>query len=103
MLGFLSEADYKLVAKAIRHRVTAIKHHREKQQRLKEGGPDHTPETTQPAGPAPAPPTCAPAEVVTYRVSEGAPTGGLSCSCTSQSHLVLAPHRPRPRRRARRQ
>lgn len=32
VLGFLSEADYKLVAKAIRHRVTAIKHQREKQQ-----------------------------------------------------------------------
>lgn len=71
VLGFLSEADYKLVAKAIRHRVTAIKHHREKQQHLKDGGADHTPTTTRPACPDPAPSTGAPAaEIVTYRVSE---------------------------------
>ncbi|XP_047184186.1 serine/threonine-protein kinase WNK4 isoform X2 [Scophthalmus maximus] len=36
VLGFVCEADYKLVAKAIRHRVTAVKHQREKQRRLLE-------------------------------------------------------------------
>ncbi|KAM7387661.1 hypothetical protein PAMA_010007 [Pampus argenteus] len=34
LLGFVCEADYKLVAKVIRHRVTAIKCQREKQRRL---------------------------------------------------------------------
>ncbi|XP_065821086.1 serine/threonine-protein kinase WNK4 isoform X1 [Labrus bergylta] len=34
VLGFLCEADYKLVAKAIRHRVTAIKRQREKKHQL---------------------------------------------------------------------
>lgn len=36
MLGFVCEADYKLVAKAMRHRVTAIKRQREKQRHLLE-------------------------------------------------------------------
>ncbi|XP_041087646.1 serine/threonine-protein kinase WNK4-like isoform X2 [Polyodon spathula] len=36
VLGFVCEADYKLVCKAIRDRVTAIKHKREKQKRLQE-------------------------------------------------------------------
>lgn len=43
VLGFVSEADYKLVAKAIRHRVTAIKRQREKQRRLLEKEPDASP------------------------------------------------------------
>ncbi|KAJ0006210.1 hypothetical protein NQD34_013483 [Periophthalmus magnuspinnatus] len=34
ILGFVSEADYKLVAKAIRYRVSAIKRQRDKMQRL---------------------------------------------------------------------
>lgn len=45
MLGFLCEADYKLVAKAIRHRVTAIKRQREKQRRLLEEALNHQKET----------------------------------------------------------
>lgn len=51
VLGFLSEADYKLVAKAIRHRVTAIKHQREKQERH--------PKTPDPPGPNQTATTCA--------------------------------------------
>lgn len=100
VLGFLSEADYKLVAKAIRYRVTAIKHQREKQRRLKEGESDHTPKTTLTS------------ETVARQVSEAVPMetgeevgtrscwqgwvqtssrlawshGGFICSCTSQSN-----------------
>ena len=40
VLGFLCEADYKLVAKAIRHRVTAIKRQRDKRRHLLEEEPD---------------------------------------------------------------
>lgn len=40
VLGFLCEADYKLVAKVIRHRVTAIKRQRDKRRRLLEEEPD---------------------------------------------------------------
>ncbi|KAM8724449.1 serine/threonine-protein kinase WNK4-like isoform 1-T1 [Acanthopagrus schlegelii] len=40
VLGFLCEGDYKLVAKAIRHRVTAIKRQRDKRRRLLEEEPD---------------------------------------------------------------
>lgn len=36
VLGFVCEADYKLVAKAIRDRATAIKRQREKQRRMAE-------------------------------------------------------------------
>lgn len=36
VLGFVCEVDYKLVAKAIRHCVTAIKHQREKRRLLME-------------------------------------------------------------------
>lgn len=36
VLGFVCKADYNVVAKAIRHRVTAIKRQREKQRRLLE-------------------------------------------------------------------
>lgn len=36
----MCEADYKLVAKAIRHRVTAIKRQREKRRRLLEEEPE---------------------------------------------------------------
>ncbi|XP_039681080.1 serine/threonine-protein kinase WNK4-like isoform X2 [Perca fluviatilis] len=47
VLGFVCEADYMLVAKAIRNRVTAIKRQREKQRRL--------PEETDPAPLTPEP------------------------------------------------
>lgn len=36
VLGFVCEADYKLVAKAMRNRVTAIKRQRERQRRIRE-------------------------------------------------------------------
>lgn len=36
VLGFVCEADYKLVAKAMRDRVTAIKRQRERQRRIRE-------------------------------------------------------------------
>lgn len=107
VLGFLSEADYKLVAKAIRYRVTAIKHQREKQRRLKEGEPDHTPKTTLTSSQR-----ASAAETVARQVSEAVPMetgeevgtrscwqgwvqtssrlawshGGFICSCTSQSN-----------------
>ncbi|XP_078101159.1 serine/threonine-protein kinase WNK4-like isoform X2 [Sander vitreus] len=48
VLGFVCEADYVLVAKAIRNRVTAIKRQREKQRRLLEES-DPTPLTPEPA------------------------------------------------------
>lgn len=75
VLGFLSESDYKLVAKAIRHRVTAIKHQREKQRHLKGGEPDHTPNTT----PASA------AETAAHQVSKTVPkeTGEEAGPCSS--------------------
>ena len=41
----MCEADYKLVAKAIRHQVTAIKRQREKQHRLLEGAPNRQGDT----------------------------------------------------------
>jgi len=36
ILGFVCEADYKMIAQAIRHRVTAVKYQRDKQRRLQE-------------------------------------------------------------------
>ncbi|XP_039973799.1 serine/threonine-protein kinase WNK4-like [Xiphias gladius] len=74
VLGFVCEADYKLVAKAIRHRVTAIKRQREKQRRLLEGAlnrqgdavveeePDPTPRPPEPSNQKPAPATSPTAE-----------------------------------------
>lgn len=41
VLGFVCKADYNVVAKAIRHRVTAIKRQREKQRRLLEETQNH--------------------------------------------------------------
>ncbi|XP_008293026.1 serine/threonine-protein kinase WNK4-like [Stegastes partitus] len=55
VLGFLSEADYKLVAKAIRHRVTAIKRQREKQRGLLEEALSHQKESAIKEEPGPAP------------------------------------------------
>ncbi|XP_064380880.1 serine/threonine-protein kinase WNK4 isoform X2 [Dromaius novaehollandiae] len=49
MLGFVCEADYKLVAKAVRDRVVAIKRKREKLKRAQEAAPRAEPE------PEPAP------------------------------------------------
>ncbi|XP_023263455.1 serine/threonine-protein kinase WNK1-like [Seriola lalandi dorsalis] len=74
VLGFVCEADYKLVAKAIRHRVTAIKRQREKQRRLNEGALnrqtdavieeelDPTPKPPEPSNQRPAPAASASAE-----------------------------------------
>ena len=50
VLGFLSEADYKLVAKAIRQRVTTIKLQREKQSRLLEQEPESLHKSAEQAG-----------------------------------------------------
>ncbi|XP_068581846.1 serine/threonine-protein kinase WNK4 isoform X2 [Cebidichthys violaceus] len=52
VLGFLCEADYKPVAKAIRHRVTAVKRQREKRRRLLESEP--APRTPEPPNHRPA-------------------------------------------------
>lgn len=70
VLGFVCEADYKLVAKAIRDRVTAIKRHREKLRRQaeevqrrrqeevieEEPEPSLEPESSVSSPPAPKPP-----------------------------------------------
>ncbi|XP_034394836.1 serine/threonine-protein kinase WNK4-like [Cyclopterus lumpus] len=48
VLGFLCEADYKPVAKAIRHRVTAVKHQREEQRCLLEESDPATQTPEQP-------------------------------------------------------
>ncbi|XP_051797237.1 serine/threonine-protein kinase WNK4-like isoform X2 [Acanthochromis polyacanthus] len=68
VLGFLSEADYKLVAKAIRLQVTAIKHQREKQRRLLDEAvshqkeePDPAPQLAEPSNQRPAASTSTPA------------------------------------------
>ncbi len=54
----MCEADYKLVAKAIRHRVTAIKRQREKQRRLLEEALNRQKEAVieEESDPAPQPP-----------------------------------------------
>lgn len=44
----MCEADYKLVAKAIRHRVTAVKQQREKQRRLLEEEPEMPSQRAEP-------------------------------------------------------
>ncbi|KAM9345922.1 serine/threonine-protein kinase WNK4-like [Symphorus nematophorus] len=58
VLGFVCEADYKLVAKMIRHRVTAIKRQREKQRRLQEEALNRQKEAgiEEESDPAPQPP-----------------------------------------------
>ncbi|KAE8282657.1 Serine/threonine-protein kinase WNK4 [Larimichthys crocea] len=58
VLGFVCEADYKLVAKAIRHRVTTIKRQREKQRRLLEEAVSCQKEAVieEESDPAPQPP-----------------------------------------------
>ncbi|KAI3359462.1 hypothetical protein L3Q82_013780 [Scortum barcoo] len=65
VLGFVCEADYKLVAKAIRHQVTAIKRQREKQRRLKEAvieeESDPVPQPPEPANQKAAVATSTPA------------------------------------------
>ncbi|KAM6957817.1 serine/threonine-protein kinase WNK4 [Aplochiton taeniatus] len=55
VLGFVCEADFKLVARAIRDRVTAIKRQREKQRRLTEEANRRREETVIEEGPEPAP------------------------------------------------
>ncbi|XP_034046057.1 serine/threonine-protein kinase WNK4 [Thalassophryne amazonica] len=52
VLGFVSEADYKPVAKAIRHRITAIKRQREKQRSLMRVLPNNSEEFKEEADPA---------------------------------------------------
>lgn len=54
VLGFVCEADYKLVAKVIRHRVTAIKRQRQKQRRLVEEAPNRQQESDPASPPAQA-------------------------------------------------
>lgn len=93
VLGFVCEADYKLVAKAIRHRVTAIKRQREKQRRLLEEEPEmpsDRAETTQSAS-VDAMPTnqvcfCCPRELRKVRL-------GASCwQFEGVSNTVALPH-----------
>ncbi|KAM9394018.1 serine/threonine-protein kinase WNK4 [Pholidichthys leucotaenia] len=57
VLGFVCEADYKLIAKAIRHRVTAIKRQREKRRRLEEEALKRKKEATIEEEPEPTPQT----------------------------------------------
>lgn len=46
ILGFVPKADYKVIAKAIRHRVTAIKRERDKKRRLLEEAHSNQKEAT---------------------------------------------------------
>lgn len=58
VLGFVGEADYKLVAKAMRDRVTAIKRQRERRRRLREEEKKKKQEKTieeEPESPLPKP------------------------------------------------
>ncbi|XP_047428787.1 serine/threonine-protein kinase WNK4-like isoform X2 [Mugil cephalus] len=55
VLGFVCEADYKVVAKEIRHRVTTIKRQREKQRRLLEEAANRQKEAIIEEEPDPAP------------------------------------------------
>lgn len=58
VLGFVCEADYKLVAKAMRDRVTAIKRQRERQRRIREEEKKKQQEETieeEPESPLPKP------------------------------------------------
>lgn len=55
ILGFVCEADYKLVAKAIRYTVTDIKRQREKQRRLLEEAVNNK-EAVNEEEPTPEPP-----------------------------------------------
>ncbi|XP_051275746.1 serine/threonine-protein kinase WNK4 isoform X2 [Dicentrarchus labrax] len=59
VLGFVCEADYKLVAMAIRHRVTAIKRQREKQHRLLEENRQKEAVIEEESDPAPQSPEAA--------------------------------------------
>lgn len=66
----MCEADYKLVAKAIRHRVTAIKRQREKQRRLLDEEPDPVPQPPEPPNQKPSAATStSAAEMVANQVS----------------------------------
>ncbi|KAI2666463.1 Serine/threonine-protein kinase WNK4 [Labeo rohita] len=65
VLGFVCEADYKLVAKAIRDRVTAIKRQREKLRRQEEPEPSLEAEPSVSNPPTPKPPVETPVSTST--------------------------------------
>ncbi|XP_070958009.1 serine/threonine-protein kinase WNK4-like [Oncorhynchus clarkii lewisi] len=77
VLGFVCEADYKLVAKAIRDRATAIKRQREKQRRMAEEALRQQQETVieeEPElAPEPEPPTPKPQIALPIKQSNPAP------------------------------
>ncbi|XP_041943777.1 serine/threonine-protein kinase WNK4 isoform X3 [Alosa sapidissima] len=109
VLGFVCEVDYKLVAKAIRDRVTAIKRQREKQRRQAEEAqrrrqegvieeePEPLPETDPPASaPAPAPviQSISPAPRTPPSTSSSSSQQSLDAPLPSSSTTVTAPTSP---------
>lgn len=95
VLGFVCEADYKLVAKAIRDRATAIKRQREKQRRLAEAAQRHRQEGVIEEEPEPPPETeplatsTAPATVILPIAP--APRSPLSTSSSSSQQSSDTP------------
>ncbi|XP_029364245.1 serine/threonine-protein kinase WNK4-like isoform X2 [Echeneis naucrates] len=91
VLGFVCEVDYKLVAKAIRHRVTALKRQREKLRRLPEGALNRQTDTAneeeldstlqlhEPSNQRPAP------AATMSTASQGLTTGAMTSSALSLS------------------
>ncbi|MBN3288941.1 WNK1 kinase, partial [Polypterus senegalus] len=109
VLGFVCEADYKLVAKAIRDRVTAIKRKREKQRRMdeekkkkqkeeeeeeeKQHVPVSRPEATGPVASSPQPEVGKASSVATPPATPGAaPTG--SAGSGINRHFLPEPEEP---------
>ncbi|XP_044188081.1 serine/threonine-protein kinase WNK4-like isoform X2 [Thunnus albacares] len=85
VLGFVCEADYKLVAKVLRDRVTAIKRQREKQSRLVEEALSRQQEAVVKEESDPAPP---PPEASNQRP---APAASVTAAGKQDSAAVLAP------------
>lgn len=76
VLGFVCKADYNVVAKAIRHRVTAIKRQREKQRRVLEEAQSQQKDTVVEEDTNPAPQLPEP--------SNQKPTPAMTSSATGQ-------------------
>eukprot|EP00064_Thunnus_orientalis_P022436 superscaffoldBa00007543_g22632 len=85
VLGFVCEADYKLVAKVLRDRVTAIKRQREKQSRLVEEALSRQQEAVVKEESDPTPP---PPEASNQRP---APAASMTAAGKQDSAAVLAP------------
>ena len=85
VLGFVCEADYKLVAKVLRDRVTVIKRQREKQCRLVEEALSRQQEAVIKEETDPAPPT--------PEASNQNPPGSGGSTCAAALLVRLIDHR----------